>query len=81
LSQNKQKHTLIIVRRALTEPNAALAGAISTMSFARFKASMAIFNEERAPSRPFGRREFASMVETRGSCGERCGVQAVRGSV
>jgi hypothetical protein len=29
---------------------------------------MAIFNEERAPSRPFGCWEFASMVEAGGSC-------------
>jgi hypothetical protein len=67
-SQNRKKHTLIIVRRAMTDPNAALAGAMSTMSFARFMASMATFNEERASSRPFGRWELASIVETGGSC-------------
>jgi hypothetical protein len=50
-----------------TEPKTILAGAISTMSFARFTASMARFNEERAPSRSFGRCEFAAMVEGGGS--------------
>jgi hypothetical protein len=54
----------------MTEPNAALAGAMSTMSFARFMASMAIFNEERTLSRLFDRGEFASMVETGGRCGK-----------
>ena len=68
--QNRKKRTLIIVRRALTVPNAALAGAMSTMSFARFMASMAIFNEERAPSRPFGCCESTSMAETGGRRGK-----------
>jgi hypothetical protein len=52
----------------MTEPNAAFAGAISTMSFARFRASMVTFNVERAPSRPFGLWGFVSMVETGGNC-------------
>ena len=58
-----------MVRRELTEPNAALAGAIPDISFARFRASMVTFNEERAPFRPFGlgRLETVSMVGTRDS--------------
>ena len=58
------KRTLTIVRRILTDPNTALAGVILETSFARFMASMAMFNEEMAPSRPFGRWGLASMVET-----------------
>ena len=62
-----RKPTLIIVRRTLTEPNAALAGVMLEISFARSMASMAAFNDERTPSsRRCDRRESASMVETRG---------------
>ena len=61
------KRTLTIVSRMLTDPKTALAGVILETSFARFMASMAIFNEERAPSRPFGRLSFASIVGTQGS--------------
>ena len=67
-SQNGKKHTLIIVRRALTEPDPALAGAMSTTPFAGFMASTATSSEERAPSRPFGRCGLACMVEPGGSC-------------
>ena len=42
----------------------ALAGVMLERSFATFKASIAAFSNERAPSRPFGRWEFASMVGT-----------------
>ena len=63
-----RKRTLTIVRRTLTEPKAAFAGVIPAISFARFRDSMATFNEERAPSRPFGRWEFVSIVGNRGSC-------------
>ena len=70
--------TLIIVRRTLTEPNTALAGVILAASFARFVISMATFNKERGPSRRLCRREFASMVDSRGGCEKwRCR-QAVR---
>ena len=51
----------------LTEPNTARAGAIVEMSFARFKASMAMFSAERTLSRPFVRCESASMVATGGN--------------
>jgi len=68
--ETRRKLTLIIVRIMLTEPKTALAGVILASSFAKFKASMAAFNAEIAPSRPFGRWDSAFMVETRGS-GER----------
>ena len=54
------------MRRILTDPNTALAGVILEISFARFMASMAIFNEEMALSRPFGRWGLVSIVETQG---------------
>jgi len=62
-----RKHTLTIVRRILTDPKTALAGVMLEISFARFMASMAMFNEEMVPSRPFDRWGLASIVETR--CG------------
>ena len=58
-----KERTLAIVRRILTEPKTALAGVILETSFARFMASMAMFNEERVPSRPFGRWVLAAIVE------------------
>jgi len=58
-----RKRTLTIVRRILTEPKTALAGVILETSFARFMVSMATFNEEMAPSRPFGCWGLASIVE------------------
>ena len=63
--RTRRKLTLIIERVTLTEPKMALA--LET-SFARFKASMAAFNADIAPSRPFkfGRWDSTSMVETRG---------------
>jgi hypothetical protein len=42
--------TLIMARITLTEPKTALAGVILQTSFARFMASMAMFNEERVIS-------------------------------
>ena len=59
------EHTLIIVRRTLTEPKTALAGVMLETSFARFMASMATFNAERIPSLGFCPWEFASIVESR----------------
>ena len=76
LSQNRKKRTLIIVRRVLTEPNAALAGVIGKISFARFRASIVTFNEESVLSRPFGCWGLVFMVEIR-SYGQQCGLQAV----
>ena len=61
---------MIIVRTTLTEPKTALAGVILEISFARFKASIATFNAEIAPSRSLGRLDPAFMVETQGG-GER----------
>ena len=61
----------------MTEPNTALAGEIQEISFARSRASMATFSEERAPSRPFGRWSFASMVKTRDSLEKRSGTRGV----
>ena len=45
----------------LTEPKTALAGVMLDISFARFKVSMATFNEERVNSRGFCRREWGFM--------------------
>jgi len=63
-----RKHTLIIVRRTLTEPKTALAGVIVEISFARFKVWMATFNEERVPSRPFGFCELLAMTQSKRGC-------------
>ena len=49
------------------------------ISFARFMASMAVFNDEIAPSRRFGRSELSSMVETGGRYEETVWQEAVRG--
>ena len=70
------KSTLIIVRRAPTEPKTALAGVMLETSFARFMASMATFNEERVPARLFDRWNFASMVQSQ--CGDKMTVTAGR---
>ena len=59
---------MIVARITLTEPKTALAGVILEISFARFKASMAVFNIRIAPSCPLGRWDWASMVEAQGSC-------------
>ena len=45
----------------MTEPKTTLAGVMLEASFARFKASMATFNEERVPPRPFGCWDSVSM--------------------
>jgi hypothetical protein len=67
LIAEERKHTLIMVRRALTVPKAALAGVMLEIFSARFMASMAAFNEETAFSRPFGRWDLVAMVEIQGS--------------
>jgi hypothetical protein len=67
--------TLIIARITPTEPKTALAGVILESSFARFKASMAAFNDEIVLSRPLGRWDSASMVETQVVAREVCGVK------
>ena len=58
---------MTIVRRILTDPKTALAGVMLEISFARFIASMAMFNEEMVPSRPFGGWGFVSIDDTQGS--------------
>ena len=64
--RTRRKLTLIIERIMLTEPKTALAGVMLESSLARFKTSMDPFKAEIALSRPFGRRDSISMVETRG---------------
>ena len=54
-------------------PKTAFAGVMLETSFARLRASMAIFSAERTPSRPFGRREPGAMVGMQGH-----GEEAVR---
>jgi len=49
---------------ALTVPKTAFAGAIFEAFLARFKASMAVFNAETAPSLSLGCWDSTSMVET-----------------
>ena len=62
--KTRRRLTLIVVRITLTEPKTALAGVMLEISLARFKASMAAFNAETAPSRSLGLWDLASMVET-----------------
>jgi hypothetical protein len=64
-----------MVRRTPTEPNAATAGVILDSSFARFRPSMATFNEERTWSRP---GDLSAMVETGVAARKRCGVKVMR---
>ena len=68
---------MISVRMMMTEPKTALAGGILEI-FMRFKASMAAFNAEIAPSRSLGRWDSASMVETRSSHERTLRYQCVR---
>ena len=68
--QKSRKHTLISVRRAVTELKTTLAGGIFDI-FVGSKASMASFNAEMEPSRPSGRWDLASMVELGGSSEKR----------
>jgi len=67
VNKTGRKLTLIVARIMVTEPKTALAGAIPEASFARFKASIAVFNSEMSPSRPLDRWDPAFMVEIRGS--------------
>jgi len=66
--QESRKHTLMSVRRTLTEPKTALAGAIGETFSARLVSWMAAFNAEVAPSRPPGGWESVVMVGTRNGC-------------
>ena len=67
--EKSSKHTLISVRRTMTEPKTAFAGGTHEV-FTGFRDSMAAFNAEVAPSRLFGCWDSVFMVETGGS-GER----------
>ena len=58
----------MVVRITPTMSNTAWAGVILENAFARFTAPMAPSNADRALSRPLGRCDLASMVETRSSC-------------
>ena len=62
LAGGERERTLIVARRTLTEPEMFFAGVIFEIFFARFEASMAMFNAEMAPSLPSGRWDPASMV-------------------
>ena len=62
--------TLMVVRIIPTISNTAWAGVILENPFARLTATMAPSNASRVLSRPLGRCDLASMVETRSS-GER----------
>jgi len=65
--ETRRRLALIVVRMMLTEPKTALAGVMLESSFARFKASMVVFNTRIVPSLPLGRWDSAPMVETGGS--------------
>ena len=65
--KKSRKRTLIVARRALTEPKAVLAGVTLEVFPAAPKASTAVFNAEMAPSLSFGRWDLASMVGIRDS--------------
>ena len=67
-----------MARRMATAPNAAFAGATLATSFARLRPSMAEFNVERTPSRPFGCWDLSVMVKTQGSDEKAVRVRAVR---
>ena len=68
MNRRRERCTLIIVRRMLTEPKTALAGVELETSFARFVTSMIAFSKERVLSSRFGRWDFGFMVENRGFC-------------
>jgi len=57
----------MMVRRTPAEVNAALTDITLVASFARFKASMAVFSEERISFCPFGRLVLVAMVEIKDS--------------
>ena len=69
---------MIIVRITLTEPKTALAGVMLEASFARFKASMAVFNTETTPSCSLGRWDSVFIVEVEVAGREPCSAEAMR---
>ena len=68
----------MIIARTPTKTKAAVAGVILETSFARFMASMAIFNNERTPSRPFHRWGSVFIPRTRGGREKRWNEQVAR---
>ena len=56
-----------MVRRMVTEPKIAFAGAMLETSFARFSPSIAAFSDERTSFLPYGRWEPSAIVETQSS--------------
>ena len=56
-----------MVRRVATEPKTGFTGVVLVASFARFRASMAIFKAGITLPRPFRRLELSAMIETQGS--------------
>jgi hypothetical protein len=54
---------LTITNKTPTEPKTALAGVMLEISFARFRPSIATFNAEMAPSRPFCCWDVVAIVE------------------
>ena len=72
-----RKRTLIIVRRTLTEPKTAFAGVILEISFARFMVSIATFNEESVPPRPFCCWGLVFMIQTERAGEKTCEVEVV----
>ena len=65
--EESRKHTLISVRRTMTEPKMAFAGGTHEV-FTGFRDSMAAFNAEAAPPRSFNCWDSVFMVEAGGSC-------------
>ena len=57
----------MVVSRTVVDANAAFAGTTLEVSFARLRASMATFSEDRVPSCPSGRWELVVMVRPQSS--------------
>ena len=66
-----------MARRAATEPKIGFNSVVLAASLAMFRPSMAVFNKERAPSRPIGRWDLSVMVEMWVATRKRWGVEAV----
>ena len=74
-----EERTLIVARRPPAEPKTVLAGSTLDFCSARFRASMDVVSEERAPSRPsVNWGVVVAIVETRGGCEGLYGTEADR---
>lgn len=60
--QSEGQYTLIMVKRALTEPKTGLASIMVEVSSAQFRASIDVVNAEKTPPRPFGCWDFEVIV-------------------